>query len=174
MARATPRSPRSSKKRCASRSRTPPAPPDVRIATTAPSSWSLPHPALQLVQQIAMDGSKSCRALLGTIRDNWAGEGSIDRLALSVAGGSLRSRPDEKGATIDVADPLSAVRSGWQGAHREDPRRSQRLPLSTHLGEDRRASRDSRSRRSPGHGLVRERRGEEMQHAGTQPERPTA
>jgi fructuronate reductase len=80
---------------------------------------ALPH----RTRQIAMDGSQKLpQRLLGTIRDNLAAGRSIDRLALSVAGWMryVYGR-DEKGATIDVADPLSARFATLAGAHRDDP-----------------------------------------------------
>ena len=69
-----------------------------------------------------MDGSQKLpQRLLGTIRDNLAAGRSIDRLALSVAGWMryVYGR-DEKGAAIDVADPLSARFATLADAHRDD------------------------------------------------------
>ncbi len=60
--------------------------------------------------QIAMDGSQKLpQRLLGTIRDRLAKDAPIDHLALAVAGwmrfvGGI----DERGAAIDVRDPMAA------------------------------------------------------------------
>lgn len=58
--------------------------------------------------QIAMDGSQKLpQRLLGTIRDRLSRGQSIDRLALGVAGWMRYATGyDEKGAAIDVRDPL--------------------------------------------------------------------
>lgn len=61
--------------------------------------------------QIAMDGSQKLpQRLLGTIRDRLEAGASIDHLALGVAAWMRYvSGTDEKGATIDVRDPLAAT-----------------------------------------------------------------
>jgi len=60
-------------------------------------------------QQIAMDGSQKVpQRLLSTVRDRLAGGGSIDDLALAIAGWiRYASGKDEQGKTIAVADPMS-------------------------------------------------------------------
>ncbi|PZU93270.1 MAG: mannitol dehydrogenase [Chelatococcus sp.] len=60
--------------------------------------------------QIAMDGSQKLpQRLLGTIRDRLKAGAPIDRLALGVAAWmAYVSGTDEKGAPIDVRDPLAA------------------------------------------------------------------
>jgi fructuronate reductase len=60
--------------------------------------------------QIAMDGSQKLpQRLLGSIRDRLAKNEPIDRLALGVAAWMRYvTGIDEKGATIDVRDPLAA------------------------------------------------------------------
>jgi fructuronate reductase len=60
--------------------------------------------------QIAMDGSQKLpQRLLGTIRDRLKTGGGIDHLSLGVAAWMRYvSGTDEKGATIDVRDPLAA------------------------------------------------------------------
>lgn len=61
--------------------------------------------------QIAMDGSQKLpQRLLGTIRDRLSQDAPIDRLALGVAAWMRYvSGTDEKGAAIDVRDPLAAT-----------------------------------------------------------------
>ncbi len=61
--------------------------------------------------QIAMDGSQKLpQRLLGTIRDRLRQDAPIDHLALGVAAWMRYvSGTDEKGATIDVRDPLAAT-----------------------------------------------------------------
>lgn len=69
------------------------------------------NPALQhRTWQIAMDGSQKLpQRLLGTITDRLKANASIDRLALGVAAWIIyASGTDEKGAAIDVRDPLAA------------------------------------------------------------------
>lgn len=69
------------------------------------------NPALKhRTWQIAMDGSQKLpQRLLGTIRDRLKIGAPIDRLALGVAGWMRYvSGTDEKGAPIDVRDPLAA------------------------------------------------------------------
>jgi fructuronate reductase len=69
------------------------------------------NPALKhRTWQIAMDGSQKLpQRLLGTIRDRLAANAPIDRLALGVAGWMRYvTGKDEKGAAIDVRDPLTA------------------------------------------------------------------
>jgi fructuronate reductase len=69
------------------------------------------NPALKhRTWQIAMDGSQKLpQRLLGTIRDRLKAGAPIDRLALGVAGWMRYvSGTDEKGASIDVRDPLAA------------------------------------------------------------------
>jgi fructuronate reductase len=66
---------------------------------------ALPH----RTQQIAMDGSQKLpQRLLGTVRDRIAAGASYSHLALAVAGWiRYASGSDERGAPIDVADPLA-------------------------------------------------------------------
>lgn len=69
------------------------------------------NPALKhRTWQIAMDGSQKLpQRLLGTIRDRLKAGAPIDRLALGVAGWMRYvAGTDEKGAPIDVRDPLAA------------------------------------------------------------------
>ena len=67
---------------------------------------ALPH----RTQQIAMDGSQKLpQRLLATVRDRLENGGSIEHLALSIAGWiRYASGTDEHGKAIAVADPLSA------------------------------------------------------------------
>lgn len=68
------------------------------------------NPALRhRTWQIAMDGSQKLpQRLLGTIRDRLAKGAPIDRLALGVAGWMRYvAGKDEKGAAIDVRDPMA-------------------------------------------------------------------
>src|ERR1700730_1937652 len=67
---------------------------------------ALPH----RTQQIAMDGSQKLpQRLLGTVRDRLTTGGSIEHLALAIAGWiRYASGTDEHGKAIVVADPLSA------------------------------------------------------------------
>ncbi len=68
------------------------------------------NPALRhRTWQIAMDGSQKLpQRLLGTIRDRLAKGAPIDRLALGIAGWMRYvSGTDEKGAAIDIRDPLA-------------------------------------------------------------------
>ncbi len=67
---------------------------------------ALPH----RTQQIAMDGSQKLpQRLLATVRDRLEGGGSIEHLALAIAGWiRYASGTDEHGKAIAVADPLSA------------------------------------------------------------------
>ena len=125
------------------------APPGVRIDDYgAELMRRFRNPALpHRTKQIAMDGSQKLpQRLLGTIRDNLAAGRSIDRLALSVAGWMryVYGR-DEKGATIDVADPLSARFAALAQAHRDDPAR-----LRTRSARDRRDLRQPTCRPSRG------------------------
>jgi fructuronate reductase len=66
---------------------------------------ALPH----RTQQIAMDGSQKLpQRLLGTVRDRIAAGAPYAHLALAVAGWiRYASGTDERGAPIDVADPLA-------------------------------------------------------------------
>lgn len=69
------------------------------------------NPALRhRTWQIAMDGSQKLpQRLLGTIRDRLRADASIDRLALGVAAWMRYvTGVDEKGAAIDVRDPMAA------------------------------------------------------------------
>ncbi|MGL4442330.1 MAG: mannitol dehydrogenase family protein, partial [Alsobacter sp.] len=61
--------------------------------------------------QIAMDGSQKLpQRLLGTIRDRLKQDAPIDHLALGVAAWMRYvAGTDEKGATIDIRDPLAAT-----------------------------------------------------------------
>jgi fructuronate reductase len=67
---------------------------------------ALPH----RTQQIAMDGSQKLpQRLLATVRDRMKAGGSIDHLALAIAGWiRYASGTDEHGKPIAVADPLSS------------------------------------------------------------------
>ena len=67
---------------------------------------ALPHKT----SQVAMDGSQKLpQRLLGTVRDRLAGGGSIRHLSLAVAGWMrYASGLDERGARIEVSDPLAA------------------------------------------------------------------
>lgn len=73
--------------------------------------------------QIAMDGSQKLpQRLLGTVADRLAAGASVDALALAVAAwiryvGGI----DERGATIDVRDPLAARLAQTIAPHRDDP-----------------------------------------------------
>jgi fructuronate reductase len=66
---------------------------------------ALPH----RTEQIAMDGSQKIpQRLLVTVRDRLAGGGSIEHLALAIAGWiRYASGTDEQGETMKVADPLA-------------------------------------------------------------------
>ncbi|MFO1324918.1 MAG: mannitol dehydrogenase family protein [Burkholderiales bacterium] len=66
---------------------------------------ALPH----RTRQIAMDGSQKLpQRLLGTIRDRLAAGGAVAHLTLAVAGWiRYASGRDERGAAIDVQDPLT-------------------------------------------------------------------
>ena len=68
---------------------------------------ALPH----RTRQIAMDGSQKLpQRLLGPIRDRLAAGASIRHLTLAVAGWiRYASGTDERGAPIDVQDPLAEV-----------------------------------------------------------------
>ncbi|HEX5048358.1 MAG TPA: mannitol dehydrogenase family protein [Gammaproteobacteria bacterium] len=73
--------------------------------------------------QIALDGSQKLPPrLLGTVRDRLAAAQPIDGLALAIAGwmryvGGI----DERGATIEVRDPLAAELRSLAQAHASDP-----------------------------------------------------
>jgi fructuronate reductase len=75
---------------------------------------ALPH----RTQQIAMDGSQKLpQRLLGTVRDRLHGGGSIEHLALAIAGWiRYASGTDERGKAIAVADPMSARFAGIAAA----------------------------------------------------------
>lgn len=95
---------------------------DEEISSTLPKlpDFDLDHYKDQLIErfrnsslkhrtwQIAMDGSQKLpQRLLGTIRERLAEGLSIDRLSMGVAGWMRYATGlDEKGATIDVSDPL--------------------------------------------------------------------
>ena len=66
---------------------------------------ALPH----RTQQIAMDGSQKLpQRLLATVRDRIEGGGSIEHLALAIAGWiRYASGADEEGKSIIIADPLA-------------------------------------------------------------------
>ena len=69
------------------------------------------NPALKhRTWQIAMDGSQKLpQRLLGTVRDRLRADAPIDRLALGVAAWMRYvTGIDEKGAPIDVRDPMAA------------------------------------------------------------------
>jgi fructuronate reductase len=69
------------------------------------------NPALKhRTWQIAMDGSQKLpQRLLGTVRDRLSANASIERLALGVAAWMRYATGiDEKGAPIDVRDPMAA------------------------------------------------------------------
>jgi fructuronate reductase len=118
------------------------APPGVQIADYgAELMRRFRNPALpHRTKQIAMDGSQKLpQRLLNTIRDNLAAGRPIERLALSVAGWMryVYGR-DENGATIDVADPLSARFARLADAHRDDPQAFARglLAIDAIFGDD--------------------------------------
>ena len=70
------------------------------------------NPALKhRTWQIAMDGSQKLpQRLLGTVRDRLKAGAPFDRLALGIAGWmAYVTGRDEKGAAIDVRDPLAAA-----------------------------------------------------------------
>ena len=86
------------------------------------------NPALRhRTQQIAMDGSQKIpQRLLATVRDRLRDGGSIEHLALAIAGWiRYASGTDEQGRSITVADPLAQRfgRSPWMRAatHRRLP-----------------------------------------------------
>jgi fructuronate reductase len=82
------------------------------------------NPALKhRTWQIAMDGSQKLpQRLLGTIRDRLATGQPIDRLALGVAGWMRYvTGIDEKGAPIEVKDPLAKRLRGIADAARQEP-----------------------------------------------------
>ncbi len=82
------------------------------------------NPALKhRTWQIAMDGSQKLpQRLLGTIRDRLAAGLPVDRLALGVAAWMrYASGTDEKGAAIDVRDPLADRFKAIAGEAGDDP-----------------------------------------------------
>lgn len=89
-----------------------PAPQGVVLADYADALLArFRNPAIRhRTWQIAMDGSQKLpQRLLGTIRDRLKAGGGIDHLALGVAAWMRYvSGTDEKGAVIDVRDPLAA------------------------------------------------------------------
>jgi fructuronate reductase len=80
---------------------------------------ALPH----RTRQIAMDGSQKLpQRLLATVRENLAAGRPIERLALAVAGWMRYvSGVDERGAPIEVADPLAVQFKAIAERHRGDP-----------------------------------------------------
>ena len=80
---------------------------------------ALPH----RTQQVAMDGSQKLpQRILATVRDNIAANRPIDLAALAVAGWMRYVYgEDERGARIDVADPLRNEFSAFARRHRGDP-----------------------------------------------------
>ena len=80
---------------------------------------ALPH----RTRQIAMDGSQKLpQRLLATVRENLAAGRPVDRLTLAVAGWMRYvSGVDERGAPIEVADPLAAQFQAIAERHRGDP-----------------------------------------------------
>ena len=80
---------------------------------------ALPH----RTQQVAMDGSQKLpQRILATIRDNIAANRPIDLAALAVAGWMRYVYgEDERGARIDVADPLKDQFETLASRHRGDP-----------------------------------------------------
>lgn len=89
------------------------------------------NPALKhRTWQIAMDGSQKLpQRLLGTVRDRLAAGAPVDRLALGVAAWMRYvTGVDEKGAPIDVRDPLAPrLRALADDAGRDAPRLAQAL-----------------------------------------------
>lgn len=89
-----------------------PAPQGVVLADYADALLArFRNPAIRhRTWQIAMDGSQKLpQRLLGTIRDRLKAGGGIDHLALGVAAWMRYvTGADEKGAVIDVRDPLAA------------------------------------------------------------------
>ena len=80
---------------------------------------NLPH----RTKQIAMDGSQKLpQRLLATVRANLAAGAPITRLALAVAAWMryVYGR-DERGAAIDVSDPMAPRLAALADAHRDDP-----------------------------------------------------
>jgi len=80
---------------------------------------ALPH----RTQQVAMDGSQKLpQRILATIRDNLAANRPIDLSALAVAGWMRYAYgEDERGARIDIADPLRDEFAALASRHRGDP-----------------------------------------------------
>ena len=80
---------------------------------------ALPH----RTQQVAMDGSQKLpQRILATIRDNLAANRPIDLSALAVAGWMRYVYgEDERGARIDIADPLRDEFAALASRHRGDP-----------------------------------------------------
>lgn len=97
---------------------------------------ALPH----RTAQVAMDGSQKLpQRLLGTVRDRLAGGGSIRHLALAVAGWMrYASGVDERGARIEVSDPLAARFADVATAARGDARELARgfLGIAGIFGDD--------------------------------------
>jgi fructuronate reductase len=82
------------------------------------------NPALKhRTWQIAMDGSQKLpQRLLGTVRDRLAAGAPISRLALGVAAWMrYATGVDEKGAAIDVKDPMAARLKALGEAAGRDP-----------------------------------------------------
>ena len=110
---------------------------DVTPTLPAPDGANLPAYCAALVErfrnpalkhrtwQIAMDGSQKLpQRLLGTIRDRLAAGADISRPALGVAAWMAYVRGvDEKGAAIDVRDPLAAQLRGIADAAGRDAAR---------------------------------------------------
>jgi fructuronate reductase len=97
---------------------------------------ALPHKT----SQVAMDGSQKLpQRLLGTVRDRLAQGASIRHLTLAVAGWMrYASGVDERGATIEVSDPLAERFATIAADARGDARRlAKRLvALDAIFGED--------------------------------------
>jgi fructuronate reductase len=97
---------------------------------------ALPH----RTKQIAMDGSQKLpQRLLNTIRENLAAGRPVTRLALAVAAWMRYvAGVDERGAPIDVADPLKAQFAAIAQRHRGDARalRDALLGLRAVFGDD--------------------------------------
>jgi fructuronate reductase len=97
---------------------------------------ALPH----RTRQIAMDGSQKLpQRLLAPIRENLAAGRAIEREALAVAAWMryVYGR-DERGAAIDVSDPLAARFAAAAAAHRDDAEAYARalLGIETIFGTD--------------------------------------
>lgn len=97
---------------------------------------ALPHKT----SQVATDGSQKLpQRLLGTVRDRLTGGGSIRHLSLAVAGWMrYASGTDERGARIEVSDPLASRYAAIAAAARGDAAKLAHgfLALDTIFGAD--------------------------------------